>query len=241
MLIKLILIFLIAFIGSVLQNTIGFGIIIIMMAIMPTILPPQESVFISLVSGCVLSWWMLVGAWHHIDWKKSIILILCSGASVICGLLLVRNLSDTVYMKILAVLLVLLCIWMLRFADRVHIRASNRNGVIFGLLSGVMGALFAVGAPPLALYYSATTEDKEDYTACLQITLAIQTTLNICARATMKLIPGNVWLFCLIAVIGVVLGKFPGKWIYGKLNVDTVKKLIYIFIGIMGIYMFFSN
>jgi len=241
MFVNLIFIFVIAFAGSVLQNTIGFGTIIVCMAILPMFLPVQTALTISLVGGAVLSWWMLFGIWKSIDWKKILLPTIFACISIVASLFFARKLDEGIYMKLLGAMLVLLCIWMMCFAAKVHIKSNNRNGIIAGTLSGVMGALFGIGAPPLVLYYSSTTEDKDNYTACLQITLAIHTMLNIFCRIGMHLFSPDAWIYCIPIVIGVVLGKFPGKRIYNKLDIKTFKLLIHLFIGILGIYIFLSN
>ena len=237
----IILIFLICFAASVIQNTIGFGSVIILMAILPLFLPAGVCPIVAQISGAVLSWWMLMELWGHIEWKKVLLPMLFATAFNVIGLFFIKGISDSTYLMGLGIVLVLLSVWLLCFAKRVRIRPTLLNGSAAGLIGGLMGAFFAVSAPPLVLYYSATTEDKDNYTACLQVTLAVQTTVGVIARGAVGLWPREAWLLCLPAVIGVILGKFPGKWIYGKLDVKTFKLLIHIFIGILGVYIFFSN
>ena len=237
----MILIFVICFISSVIQNTVGFGSVIIMMAVLPLFLPVGVCPIVAQVTGAILSWWMLVGLWQHIEWKKVLLPMLFATAFNVIGLFFIKGISDSVYLMILGILLMALAVWLIVFAQRIHIRSTPRNGSVAGLIGGLMGAFFAVSAPPLVLYYSATTEDKDNYTACLQVTLAIQTTAGVIGRGFMGMWPQEAWLLCVPAIIGVILGKFPGKWIYGKLNVADFKRLIHTFIGVLGFYIFISN
>lgn len=237
----IIFVFLLAFAASTIQNTIGFGSVIIMMAVLPLFLPAKVCVIVAQVGGALLSWWMLVGRWRAIEWKKALLPIIFATLGNIVGLFFVKGVSDRAYMMGLGIVLVLLSVWLLCFASRVHIKPSPRNGTIAGALGGLMGAFFAVSAPPLVLYFSSTTEDKDNYTACLQITMAIQTTASLIGRGTIGLWPQEAWLLCLPAALGVILGKFPGKYIYDKLDIKTFKLLIHLFIGILGVYIFLSN
>ena len=91
------------------------------------------------------------------------------------------------------------------------------------------------------LYYSASTDDKDNYTSCLQITLGLQGLITLIGRGVFGMWSEGVWLLCVPAVVGMFLGSFPGKKIYGKLDIKTFKLLIHIFIGLLGIYIFFSN
>jgi uncharacterized membrane protein YfcA len=238
---QIILIFLIAFTASLIQNTIGFGSVIILMAVLPLFLPAKVCVIVAQLGGAVLSWWMLAGRWKSIEWKKALLPIIFATLGNIVGLFFVKGISDSAYMIGLGIVLVLLSVWLLCFASRVHIRPTPVNGTVAGVVGGLMGAFFAVSAPPLVLYFSSTTEDKDNYTACLQITLAIQTTASLVGRGAMGLWPQEAWLLCIPAFLGVFLGKFPGKKIYDKLDIRTFKMLIHIFIGILGVYIFLSN
>lgn len=240
-LLQIVFVFILAFAASTIQNTIGFGSVIIMMAVLPLFLPAKVCVIVAQVGGALLSWWMLVGRWNAIEWKKALLPIVFATLGNIVGLFFVKGISDSAYMLGLGIVLVLLSVWLIVFASRVHIKPTPRNGTIAGALAGLMGAVFAVSAPPLVLYFSSTTEDKDNYTACLQITMAIQTTASLIGRSAIGLWPREAWLLCLPAAVGVILGKFPGKYIYDKLDIKTFKLLIHTFIGVLGFYIFFSN
>jgi len=236
-----IFIFFIALVASTIQSTIGFGSVIILMAVLPLFLPPQVCIIVSQIAGVCLSFWMLVGRVKHIEWKKVSLPLIFGTVFTVLGLFFVSGVSDSAYMLGLGVVLVMLSAWMICFAGRIHIRPCPRNGAIAGILGGLMGAFFAVSAPPLVLYFSSTTEDKENYTACLQVTMAVQTAFCLLGRGVLGMWPAEAWAMCIPAVIGVILGKFPGKYIYDKLNIKTFKLLIHLFIGILGVYIFFSS
>ena len=238
---QLIIIFLLCFICGIVQTAIGFGSVIIMMAVMPLFLPAGACVIVAQLCGTALSFWMLRDLRRSIEWKKIAVPTAFAVVFGIVGLFLAKGISDAVYMKILGVLLVLLSAWMLIFSARVRIRPTTVNGSAVGLISGVLGALFAVSAPPLVLYYSASTDDKDNYTSCLQITLGLQGLITLIGRGVFDMWVEGVWLLCVPAVVGMLLGSIPGKKIYGKLDIKTFKMLIHIFIGLLGIYIFFSN
>ena len=81
---------------------------------------------------------------------------------------------------------------------------------------------------------------KENYTVCLQLTLICQTIVCLVGRAALDMWPENIWPLCIPALAGIFLGKFPGKALYGRLNLKTFKIVIYAFIAVFGIYTFLS-
>ena len=67
----IVIIFLLCFVCGVVQGAIGFGSVIIMMAVMPLFLPVGTCVILAQLSGTVLSFWMLWNLRRRMDWKKA--------------------------------------------------------------------------------------------------------------------------------------------------------------------------
>lgn len=123
------------------------------------------------------------------------------------------------------------------FAKRVHIKAAFKTGAISGIVSGVLGAMFSIAGPPLVLYYSAVTEDKDIYMSGLQACLVILSVIAIAGRTAMGLWPLNMGNYLLPCSVGVVCGVLPGLWIYKKVDAAQLKQIIYFFMCASGIYI----
>ena len=139
-------------------------------------------------------------------------------------------------MKILGAILFLLALWMLRFADKVRICPTDVNGAITGTLGGITDSLFGIGTLPLILYFQANSKEKDDYMVPLQITLCIQTSTALIGRAFLGMWPSDILLPSLPMLAGLLLGKLPGKMLYGKLNLRTLRIVIYLLIAAIGLY-----
>ena len=236
-----VLVFLISMLAAILHNSISFGYVILFMALTPLFLPARICVMVSQVVGAILSLWIVVELRKDVEMRKVWIPTLLSSIAVLAALRFSVGMADGFLMKCLGVLLLLLGIWMLLFAARVHIRPTAANGVIFGAVSGAMCAFFGVSAPPLVLYYSSVTEDKNHYNACLQMHLLLMGIVSIAGRIGFGLAAAESWLYCIPAFAGAIAGRFPGRWLYGRLNERVFKMVIYIFISVMGVYIFFTN
>lgn len=236
-----ILIFLVSLLASSIHSLAGFGYIIIVLALFPLFLPAGSFLILAQLGGVFMSFVLIWNRLRHINWKKILFPCLFSSIGGIVGLFFFKNISSAMYMRILGIALIALSLWMSFLSSRIKIRACTRNGIIVGSIGGVMGALFGVSAPALVLYFNSNMESKDDYTLCLQATLTVQTGVCLLGRAAMDMwIPGSLLLF-IPALLGLLLGKYPGKWLYGKLNVAAFKKLVYIFVALFGIYIFLSN
>ena len=236
-----ILVFIIAFFGSAVQTVVGFGFIIFLMALMPLFMPIGTCLVVSQLAAVFMSGVLVLDKIRHLDAKKMLWPSLSASVTGIVGLMFLNGIDNAVYMKLLGIILLILALWMLKFSSLVKIRATPLSGSLVGGIGGLMGALFGVSAPPIVLYFNSISESKDDYVANLQMTLVIQTGVCILGRICLDMWPsGSGWL-CIPAIAGAFLGKFPGKWLYDKLDLKSFKILVYAFMGLLGIYIFLSN
>lgn len=236
-----ILVFAIAFCGSAIQTVVGFGFIIFLMALTPLFLPIGICLVAAQLSGVFMSAMLVVGKTASLEPKKLLWPAITASAASLLGLVFLSGIDNALYMKLLGAVLVLLALWMMKFSSLVRINPGALSGSTVGILGGLMGSLFGVSAPPLVLYYTATCDSKDSYVANLQLTLFIQTAICIIGRILFDMWPDGAFWYCIPALLGSYLGKFPGKWLYDKLDLKTFKMLVFIFMGILGIYIFLSN
>lgn len=238
---NILIVFAVAFIGSAVQTVVGFGFVILLMAILPLFLPIASCLVVSQLSGVFMSAVLIWGRVSLLDWKKVVFPALFASLGGIAGLLFLGALDNALYMRLLGAILVLLALWMMKFSSLVKLKPSPLSGSIAGGAGGLMGALFGVSAPPLVLYFSTGAEDKDSYVVNLQSTLLIQTGVCLIGRIALGMWPEGAWYLCIPALAGAFLGKFPGKLLYDKLDLKTFKLLVYLFMGILGVYIIVSN
>lgn len=130
-----------------------------------------------------------------------------------------------------------LSVYFLFVAKRVRIQGNIRNGAIAGGVGGVMSGMFSIGGPPISLYFSAATEDKETYLATIQTYYVMSNAYVIALRASKGFVTEHV-LFCSAAgLVGMALGSALGNTIFKKLRPDYLRKAMYIMMAIAGIVM----
>ena len=235
------LVFNIAFAGSAVQTVVGFGFIIFIMALMPLFMPIGTCLVVAQLSAVFMSGVLAFDKIKHLDTKVILWPALVSSVMGIVGLLCLTGIDNALYMKLLGCILVALALWMVKFSSLVRIKATPFSGGLVGGIGGLMGALFGVSAPPMVLYFSTISESKDSYVANLQMTLLIQTGVCILGRIFLDMWPhGAIW-YCIPAILGSYLGKWPGKWLYDKMDLKTFKTVVYIFMGLLGVYIFLSN
>lgn len=133
--------------------------------------------------------------------------------------------------------MVLLSIYFLFIVKRVHIQGSIRNGAIAGGVGGIMSGLFSIGGPPISLYFSAATEDKETYLATIQTYYVMSNAYVIGLRASKGFVTEHVLLCAIAGLAGMALGSILGNTIFKKLHADHLRKAMYIMMAVAGVVM----
>ena len=115
------------------------------------------------------------------------------------------------------------------------VSASPLTGAVCGLISGALSGLFSIGAPTMALYFRAITEDRDHYFADLQTTMAVSNVISTSVRIqqglyTPELVPPTV-----IGFFGILLGQYLGGKVRGRLNADSINRFIYLMVLLSGI------
>ena len=227
-------VFLAPVVAGLIQAVTGFGSGIFMMVFFPMLFPilgaSAISSAISLAGTCTLSW-------HYrkkIQWKltliPAIVYILVSSGAII----LAPYLPTDILKKVFGVFLMLLSVYFLVFSSKLKIKATLLSATICGSLAGVLGGLFGIGGPPMVIFFLAALDDKEEYLGTIQFHFFITGLYMLAFRIyqgifTMDMIP-----YTLLGMVGMMIGKKLGTKVVDRINADTMKKLVYAFLGVSG-------
>ena len=226
------------FTGAMVQAISGFGFGILAMTAMPFFMPTySSSLGVSNMLGFTNALFVSIKMRKHTNWK---VLIAPLTAYVFTNFLAIRlslNQSEDVLIKILGTFLILLGIYLFFFNEKVKIKPTTRNGVIAGLLGGVLSGLFGMGGPPLVVYLLAATKDQYEYMATIQTYFAVSNCITLVIRIfsnqiTLQMIP-----LYLVGIVAVVLGITCGLKLFSRISAAAVKKIVYVVIALSGVTM----
>ena len=165
-------------------------------------------------------------------------LIFPSVASVATSFLAVRFMSgqgDDLLKALLGVFLILLSLYLVFFSNRIHIKPTWYGGLAAGGLSGILSGLFAMGGPPVVVYFMESERDVNRYLATIQAYLTLTNIFNTAIKAAAGFVSGSVMGFWLFGAAGTLAGIYVGKKMYGKLNANLIKKLVYVMMAASGV------
>ena len=244
--IYLIYLFIAACASGIIQSVCGFGAGIILMIVMPMFMPMIQASACSTmicIGGQITTLFIFR---KYIDLKR---FVSDAGLSLFCylcfSITIIHYISgfNFTYLKLaFGAFLIILSIYYIFAAKKTSIRPTKRNAAICGGLSGITSGLFAIGGPPVGLYFlSYFGDDKVRYVVTLQILFLITSIINTGARAANGLINADCIRYVIAGVIAMAIGSRIGTKLIDKINADTMKKIIYAFIGVSGVITIVQN
>ena len=170
-----------------------------------------------------------------VSWKRLLPILLTFMAVSAIAVSCLRSMDDSLLRRILGVALVLASLYFIFLSSRIHLRPTLPFQVTAGAISGVLGGFFGMQGPPAVLYFLAVSESKERYTALAQCYFLIGNCMMTIYRAHSGFLTNEVITSWCYAVPAVLVGTYLGGLVFNKLSLPTLRKLVYLYIGISGI------
>lgn len=224
------------FCGGLVQGLTGFGAVIIMMIFLPTILPIDQSAGVAglMMLGSVIT--LVYRNRRDIHLSRIIIPFLVYASVATWSVHLGHVLDVHLLRMLLGGLLVALSLYF-TFSKRSD-TASYPWFIagLFMIISGFFNGLFGIGGPLMALYFLSKARSLSQYLADLQTFFLIDTFYITSLRVANGIVTGQLVPFILIGMVGAITGTIIAAHLLTRMNVETMKHVIYVFIGASGLY-----
>ena len=138
--------------------------------------------------------------------------------------------------KVFGAFLILLAAYYLFISKSVQNRKLSIGvSVVCIAISAACDALFGIGGPLMVLYFMSMTRSTHEYLGTIQLFFWFNSMYNTTFRFYKGILLPEHLIFIAFGVIGILLGGvIAGKFV-DKLNADTMRKLIYVMIGVSGV------
>ncbi len=219
------------------QRVSGFGLGIFAMLFMPYFIPTTSATAISSLFSCGTSSYNAICYRKNIPFKTVLPLICSALVTIPVAVSLSAYVPKDVFKIILGAVLIVLSIYFIFFNRKLTIKPTILNGVIAGAVGGALGGLFSTGGPPIVLYLTHATDDKERYFAGIQFYFCFSNIYATITRIFKGIIDWTVLLYAVVGFAGCMLGDFVGKFFFNKLDPEKFKLVIYIGMIVSGIIM----
>lgn len=224
-------------VGQVMQTATGFGFAIIVMAVASSFFPvtvlSAACSLLSLGSCAYLAVrYRKRARLRAILWPLAGMLIFSSLAIWITRFLTVQTLKG-----FLGLALIGLSVFFLAFSRRIRIRPSRTGGFLAGGCSGLLSGFFSTGGPPMVVYLLSALDDKDEYLASVQTVFFFSNLWTTANRAAAGFLTREVAVMSLLGYVCVAAGIFIGTRLIRRLNIDRLRKVAYVFIGVSGAWI----
>ena len=225
-------------VGCALNMVCGFGFGVFCMMFMPYVIgsTSQAAAMINIITFAQ-STFLAIRYRQHIKWKLFLVPLAAYFVTSFLAVRLSSGLDNELMKRILGAFLLALSLYFVFIAKRVRMAASTRNGLIAGAIGGVMSGMFATGGPPASLYFSATTETKEEYLGTIQGYFVFTNLYVVILRVANGTVTRNVLLCTAVGLSGLVLGNILGNYLFKRVDIGFIRKAIYCMMAVSGLIM----
>lgn len=225
-----------AFLASFIQATTGFAYAIVLMALWPLFLSVPEATQLLMFGSVTVVGYIVLKYRKHINFKNVAIPLVMGFIGNFIGINALLSLDNTVIVKVLGGLLILLAIYFFMFSSRIHIPKNPFTASLAGAFSGLMGGFFNISGPPIVLYYSVVSKNKEEYMATVQFYFVVLIVFKLFylwwQRGLSQMVVSHIPMIVVASVAGMLLGLF----VFKKLSAVAIKRAVYILMVISGLW-----
>lgn len=227
--------------SGILQTVAGFGSVMLMMMIFPFFFDMVQAPGLSLIINYLFC---LALCWRyrkHISFSLALVPTLTYAAVSTAIVFTIGAIDMRILQIAFGVFFMALSVYFLVFAKHMRVKPTMATGLVCGTISGISSGFFAVGGPPMALYFVAAAENQMMYVASMQFLFTVTNTVNILSRVYNGLLGADLLPYAAAGTVSILLGMWLGQKINGKLNADKTRTIVYIFVGISGLVNVLQN
>ena len=227
---------LIIFVGAAVQSMIGFGMALVAMPLMVTVLGIQlASPSFALVG--ITGTFMNVLRWHSdITWRDITMLIIPALIGVPLGVMFLSRSDPQLVTRILGVVLVAYALLSL-LGRSVPTGTSPIWGYLAGFFSGALTGAFNAGGPPIVAYASGRNWQPDRFKGNLAIFFFIMGLAVVASHAFSGHLTAEVWRITLLALPALYLGQLTGVFLGKRISPVRFNQVVLVLLVVLGIQL----
>jgi uncharacterized membrane protein YfcA len=226
----------IAFMAGFIQGLSGFGSVLLSLPLLAVFINIKTVIPLVALYGVVLTIVLIFQLWPFIEVKKIVPLVIGAAAGIPPGVLFLKKMDTGVIQFIVGVVLVLFSLYSL-FLKPPDRTISERWGPVFGFIGGCLGGAITATGPPVIVYTSLQSWNKNTIKATLQGFFLFSGILVVVSHAISGVTTWTVVRFFLVSLPLLVAGTYAGSFFYGKVEEEGYKRIIYSVLAMLGIFM----
>ena len=230
---NLVLVFFIVLAGCFTQSLTGFGVALVTMAMLPSVLGLQVATPLVALVAIALEFLMLLRYRASLKFRSIRGLLISSLFAIPAGVLYFRRLDEGIALFILGLVITLYALYALtgfRLPELKH----PAWAWLFGLFSGMLGGAYNTSGPPVIVYGNCQRWSPQEFKSNLSGFFLVGSSVVVSTHWAGGNLTSDVGFFFLISLpallVGFLLGQGMDKW----LNPETFRRIVQILLIILG-------
>lgn len=225
-------VFLVVTVSNFLQATTGFGYAIVTTPLLAMVLPPKESVMLTMTTGLIARMSMLKvisGSGSFADIKP---LLMTSVIGAVVGSYVLTTINSY-WLKLFIAVVLLVTGWAMWKERRVEITNQKSAERAVGILAGFLGSTTSINGPPIIMYYlnAGLDKQKDIFRANLTRYFLLMNFITLFLAfwfGTLEI--GNIWKLTVLAIPGLWLGLYLGEKFFQRIDAQAFKRMTIIMV-----------
>lgn len=217
------------------QGLTGFGFGLVSMSLLPAILGVKQAAAIGTFYGLLVMLMTFAKHYRDYNWRLGIPFLISSCVGVPIGVYFLEKSNETLVLKILGAV-------MIYFAAREFLvkqplqSVSTTLSLPFGFFAGNLSGAFNLGGIPTAIFAYAHPWSRGQIIAFLQTMMILSSILRLCLYGKFGYLKQFSWSFGAAVAVPLFGCLFLGNLVVNRIHPKQMKRGIFAFIGIAGIY-----
>jgi len=222
--------------ASYIQSVTGFGFGIFAMIFLPSLLLYTEANAVSTLLSGLTSVAVVVVMYRKISWKNLVFPAIGCLLSTYFAVSFIKSQKNETMTLLLGIALFVLSLYFFFFSDKIKIKPTWYAGLIAGIASGVLNGMFSIGGPPVVIYYMQSEESSERYLATISAYFVFSGIISVATKLSAGFFTVQAWIAVAVGIAGMLHGAFVGKRTRDRIKPQMIKKAVYGFMAISGIF-----
>ena len=233
------LIALIIFLATFVQSSMGFGLALISMPLLVTILGIQTAAPLVAVVAMIAEMTILLRYRHALNIRAFARLTAAAIVAIPIGIFALRQLDENIITTILGIILIVYSLYVL-FRPSFPQLAHPVWAYGFGFVAGLLGGAYNTSGPPVIVYGNCRCWPPEEFKSNLQGFFVVLGFFTIGVHAVSGNLNSAVWENLLLALPGIALGLIAGFALSKRINADQFRKIVLLLLIVLGFFLIIS-
>jgi len=218
------------------QGLSGFGVILLAIPLLSLVLNIKTVIPLTALSALAISIMLLIQLKEKFEFRNIASLLAGALPGVPVGAVILKNADKIAIQWALGLILILYSLYGL-FAKRSTGGIHPRWAYPFGFISGAMAGVLSAAAPPIVVYMTLQSWEKDKIKASLQGFFIVSGTVVAVVHALTGLTTSYTLKLFAFSAPPLLLGTYLGSLLYGRLNEGQYRKVMLVFLAFLGFFI----